>query len=282
MGNSKDNRIPARKPFARKSLGQNFLVDGGYASKIVSALALTVGDDVIEIGPGRGALTGRLIQTGARVTAVEIDTELAALLEEEFGDEPRFRLVTGDFLEIDLKDLVAEPPAKVAANLPYYISTPILRRLFEQRSLFTALVVMLQKEVAERIIAQPGDSSRGFLTVLIERGFTAEKLFDVPAGAFRPVPKVESAVVRLVSRDGEIGPGTDSQFEDLASAAFRQKRKTLKNNLDAAGGELRRNIESLGGSEPVLQKAGIDPRTRAEALSKKDWESLSGILFGEN
>ncbi|HUF03879.1 MAG TPA: 16S rRNA (adenine(1518)-N(6)/adenine(1519)-N(6))-dimethyltransferase RsmA [Aridibacter sp.] len=282
MGNSKDKRTPSRRPYAKRSLGQNFLIDAGYVSKIVSALALTESDDVIEIGPGRGALTGRVLETGARVTAVEIDTDLAAHLEREFGDEPRFRLVIGDFLEFDLRDFVPGPPAKVAANLPYYISTPILRRLFEHRELFSGLVVMLQKEVAERITAAPGDSSRGFLTVLIERGFTAEILFDVPAGAFRPVPKVESAVVRFVTKKDESGPGTDRQFEELASAAFGQKRKTLKNNLDAARGDLGRQIERLGGSEAVIRNAAIDPGTRAEALSIEEWRSLSGILFRED
>lgn len=279
MGNSKDKRIPARKPYAKRSLGQNFLVDQGYVSKIVGSLALSEADNVIEIGSGRGALTGKLIETGARVTAVEIDSELAHLLEKEFADEARFRLVAGDFLEIDLRGLVDDTPAKIAANLPYYISTPILRKLFEHRELFSVLVVMLQKEVAERITAQPGDSARGFLTVVVERGFSAEKLFDVPAGAFRPIPKVESAVVRLTVKGDIGGAASDAEFEELASAAFRQKRKTLKNNLEAAGGPLGDKISALGGPESVLKSAGIDASARAEALTKEDWILLAETVF---
>lgn len=279
MGNSKDKRIPARKPYAKRSLGQNFLVDQGYVSKIVGSLALSEADNVIEIGSGRGALTGKLIETGARVTAVEIDSELAHLLEKEFADESRFRLVAGDFLEIDLRGLVDDTPAKIAANLPYYISTPILRKLFEHRELFSVLVVMLQKEVAERITAQPGDSARGFLTVVVERGFSAEKLFDVPAGAFRPIPKVESAVVRLTVKGDIGGAASDAEFEELASAAFRQKRKTLKNNLEAAGGPLGDKISALGGPESVLKSAGIDASARAEALTKEDWILLAETVF---
>ncbi|QQS41896.1 MAG: ribosomal RNA small subunit methyltransferase A [Acidobacteriota bacterium] len=280
MGDPKDKQTSDRKPFAKKSLGQNFLVDVSYVSKIVSALGLSEGDLVVEIGPGRGALTGRLLETGAQVAAVEIDRDLSRLLEKEFGGEARFRLVTADFLETDLRDIVGGRTAKVAANLPYYVSTPILRKLFANRDLFSELVVMLQKEVAERITAAPGDSARGFLTVLLERGFDAEKLFDVPSGAFRPVPKVESAVVRLSTKRSKTDATTDAEFEELASAAFRQKRKTLKNNLGAAGGSLREKIEKKGGADLVLEQSGIGPSIRAEALTEEDWRSLAEVIFG--
>ncbi|MCO6510694.1 MAG: ribosomal RNA small subunit methyltransferase A [Aridibacter famidurans] len=268
------------RPYAKKSLGQNFLVDRSYVSRIVSALGLSEGDRVIEIGPGRGALTSKLLETGARVTAVEIDEDLSVLLESEYGSEERFRLVTGDILATDLGDIIGDGTARVAANLPYYVSTPILRKLFANRDLFSELVVMLQKEVAERITAPPGDSARGFLTVLIERGFDTERLFDVPSGAFRPVPKVESAVVRLRTKRVDDGRENDTGFEELASAAFRQKRKTLKNNLDAAPASLREKIDRKGGSEAVLEKAGIAPSKRAEALTEEDWTLLLAVIFG--
>lgn len=257
----------------KKSLGQNFLTDNRVAARIVAALELDKEGTVLEIGPGRGALTDLLAAKAGRVVAVEIDRELAPLLEEKYGDLPSVRIVQADFLETAPEDLIAESGVKVAANLPYYISTAILRRLFDNRQLFDAIVVMLQKEVAERLVAPPGTSERGYLTVFIEHGFTVEKLFDVPPGAFRPVPKVESAVIRLKPRELS-APRYEELFRHIVSSAFLQKRKTLANNLKSAGGEISQMVDSCGGAAVLLESCGISPRARAEELSKDDWDRL--------
>lgn len=256
-----------RIPFAKKSLGQNFLSDENYVRKIVAALG--PGDDVpvIEIGPGRGALTAGLIAAGCAVTAIEIDRDLAPLLSERFGASGRFRLIEGDALEIDL-ERIFDGPSKLVANLPYYISTAILRRLAENRSVFSELVLMLQREVVDRIVARPGESERGFLTVIVEACFRAERLFDVPPNAFRPEPKVTSAVVRLIPKPAD---GTeDAKLFAIAAAGFRQKRKTILNNLKSAAMK----------SDPValLAAAGIDPRLRAEDLTLDQWKALAALV----
>lgn len=253
-------------PFAKKSLGQNFLADLGVVRAIVDSLEIKDREPVIEIGPGRGALTSELLAGGAVVTAVEIDRDLVPELIKQFTEQPSFKVIEADALTVDFHDL-AEIPVKLAANLPYYISTPILRRLARQRECFSRLVLMLQKEVVDRMTAPPGSSDRGFLTVIVEAAFEAEKLFDVPPGAFRPVPKVTSSVVRLTPKDRlDID---ETLFEKIVSAGFRQKRKTLLNNL--------KNAPELGIADPaeLLSHAGVGPKARAEDLSLDDWLRLA-------
>ncbi len=249
-------------PFARKSLGQNFLADRNVVRAIVDGLGIGDQERVVEIGPGRGALTSELLARGAEVTAIEIDRDLVPELIRQFGDQPSFRVVEADALTVDFHEL-ADVPVKLVANLPYYISTPILRRLAIQRECFSSLVLMLQKEVVDRMTALPGKSDRGFLTVVVEAAFEAEQLFDVPPDAFRPVPKVTSSVVRLTPK----GPSDfdEDHFERITSAGFRQKRKTLLNNL--------KHAPELGIEYPaeLLSRAGIDPKARAEDLSLDDW-----------
>ncbi len=279
MGNQKHHHDGQyRRPYAKKSLGQNFLADPSYSQKIVSALGILGEDTVLEIGPGRGALTGLLAERAGRVVAVEIDRDLVSVLRDQFRDLPSVEIIEADFLDIlpteVLGDQVVPGSIKVAANLPYYISTAILRKLFDHRHLFSRIVVMLQKEVALRLAAQPGTSDRGFLTVLVEHGFDSEVLFDVPAGAFRPVPKVESAVVSLTPKSSQPA-GFDELLVELASAGFRQKRKTLRNNLRSATGRTARLIESAGGAEALIGACGIEPNARAEDLSCDQWRALA-------
>ena len=186
---------------AKKSLGQNFLVDETQARRIVGAVAPRAGETVVEIGPGRGALTAALVESGARVVAVEFDRDLAALLRGRFGGRENFTLVEADALEVDFCAAV-EPAAsaRVVANLPYNISTAILQRLIEQRRCIAEMILMLQREVVERIAAPAGASERGFLSVLVEAYCEVEPLFDVEPRAFRPVPKVWSTVALLRAR----------------------------------------------------------------------------------
>jgi len=262
-------------PRAKKRLGQNFLVDESYARRIVASLAPRAGETVIEIGPGRGALTALLLESGARVVAVEFDRELVAFLRERFGGREEFRLVEADALDVDFCSAV-EPTAtaRVVANLPYNISTAILQRLLEQRRCLKEFVLMLQREVVERITARPGESERGYLTVLVEAFCESEALFDVPPGAFRPVPKVWSTVARLRTRESAVDEVDERIFTRLVSACFAQKRKTIFNNLRNAPEDLRSSV-AAGGATSLLEAAGIDPRRRAEALTLEEWVALA-------
>ncbi len=182
-------------PRAKKSLGQNFLGDEGYVRRIVEALGPRGDETVLEIGAGRGALTGRLVGLAGRVVAVEFDRELVPYLRGRFAASGNFELIEADALEVDFCAAVAPAAsARVVANLPYNISTAVLQRLVSQRRCLPEMVLMLQREVVERIAAPPGSAERGFLSVLVQAHCEAEALFDVPPGAFRPVPKVWSTV----------------------------------------------------------------------------------------
>lgn len=267
-------------PRAKKSLGQNFLVGESYVRRIVEALRPRAGETVVEIGPGRGALTGGLVAAAGRVLAVEFDRELARLLRERFGGAGNFELIEADALDLDFCAAVAPAAsARVVANLPYNISTAILQRLLRQRRCLPELVLMLQREVVERVAAPPGSPERGYLSVLVQAYCEAEPLFDVPPGAFRPVPKVWSTVVRLRvrERDGLAGV-SEELFWQVVSAGFAQRRKTIQNNLRAAPAELRARVEAAGGETAALEAAGVEPRRRAETLTVGEWAALARAL----
>ena len=266
------------KPFAKKSLGQNFLVDQNYIKEIIIALDPQPGETVIEIGPGRGALTRHLVESGAEVVAIELDRDLIPVLQNEFGKNENFRLIEDDALQIDFSKLDAQPSKikdqsskiKLAANLPYYISTAILQRLIEQRAVFSEFVLMLQREVVDRMTAEPGNSERGFLTVLVEAFCETEKLFDVPPTAFRPAPKIWSAVARLrVKESPEIED--EALFRNLLSLGFAQKRKTILNNLKG----------KYPAAREVLERSGIEPNRRAETLTLDEWRRLVSVFRTE-
>jgi 16S rRNA (adenine1518-N6/adenine1519-N6)-dimethyltransferase len=261
-----ENRKP--KPvFAKKSFGQNFLVDQNYIGKIIGALNPQPSETIIEIGAGRGALTENLIESGANIIAIELERNMIAVLRERFGANENFRLVEFDALETDYSSFILHPSfskLKLVANLPYNISTAILQKLIEQRVCFSELILMFQREVVERITAKIGNSERGFLTVLTEAYLSAEKLFDVPPNAFMPTPKVWSAVVRLEPKiDVEIE--NEKLFRRIVSAGFRQKRKTITNNLKT-------EFENV---EKVLEECGINKQRRAETLTLEEWKCLA-------
>ena len=265
---------------AKKSLGQNFLVDEGYVRRIVAALGPRADETVVEIGPGQGALTEILAESAGRLVAVEFDRELAPLLSGRFGGRENFKLVQGDALEVDFCEAVAPAEsARVVANLPYNISTAILQRLIAQRRCLTEMVLMLQREVVERITAGPGDAERGYLSVLVEAYCEAETLFDVPLGAFRPVPKVWSTVARLrVREQPRTGGAGEGLLWRVVSAGFAQRRKTINNNLRSAPADLRALVEAAGGAGHVLEEAGVEPRRRAETLTLEEWAGLARRL----
>jgi 16S rRNA (adenine1518-N6/adenine1519-N6)-dimethyltransferase len=269
-------------PRAKKSLGQNFLVEESYARRVVEALGPRAGETVVEIGPGRGALTGRLVGQAGRVVAVEFDRELAAYLRGRFAAAGNFELIEADALEVDFCGAVAPAAsARVVANLPYNISTAVLQRLVAQRRCLPEMILMLQREVVERVTAPPGSSERGFLSVVVQAHCEAEALFDVPPGAFRPVPKVWSTVARLRARERvELGGAGEEFFRGVVSAGFAQRRKTILNNLRAAPAKLRARVEAAGGERAALDGAGVEPQRRAETLTLEEWAALTRVLAG--
>lgn len=263
-----------------KRFGQNFLIDRNIIQRIVSSLNPTQSETILEIGPGHGALTTELLKQAGRLVAVEFDRHLVPTLRESFASFENFTLIEGDALAVDF--CAAIKPAKSArlvANLPYNISTAILQRLFEQRSCLTEMVVMLQREVVERITAPAGSKERGYLSVLVEAYCDAQKLFDVNPSAFRPSPKIWSSVVRLVMRQNPAVSVKDGKLLwAVVSAGFAQKRKTIFNNLRSASQPLQNLIKRHGGASIVLCRAEIELQRRAETLTLEEWGRLVQVL----
>ena len=280
MNRPKNEDQKPKTVFAKKSFGQNFLIDQNYISKIISALNPLENETIIEIGAGRGALTERLLESGANIFAIELDKDLIPLLQERFGQSENFSLVEKDALRLDFskfKTPNSEPKIKLVANLPYYISTAILQKLIEQRKAFSEMILMFQREVVERIGAEPGNKERGFLTVFVQAYLQTEKLFDVPPTAFRPVPKVWSSVIRFKPKsESEIE--NEELFRKIVSAGFRQKRKTLVNNLKNAPEFVYKTSGIKENPALILEKLEIRPDRRAETLTIEEWIKLANFL----
>lgn len=264
---------------ARHSLSQNFLADVNVLEDIIETANPSPGRGVLEIGPGLGFLTSRLLARGAAVTAVELDTNLVNFLRHEFGPEletGQLRLVAGDALDQDLVRLV-EPPYDVVANLPYHITSPILHRLLGQAPRAERLVLMVQREVAERIAAPPGDMS--YLSVFVQYHAKARVAFRVPREAFEPAPKVESAVLVLepFDADDRLDAAAEDQLWRLVQAGFRERRKMLHNVL-------RRQLPiEAARVDAALASVGISPDRRPQTLDVGEWIALSealGVLPG--
>jgi 16S rRNA (adenine1518-N6/adenine1519-N6)-dimethyltransferase len=264
------------EPYPSKRLGQHFLRDQRTIHRIIDALNPKAGETIIEIGPGTGALTSVLVERAGRVIAVEFDNKLAPLLQERFGGFANFKLVMADALTVDFcKEILPAPSARLVANLPYNISTAILQRLIAQRSCMEEMVLMLQREVVERLLAPAGTTDRGFISVLVEAYCEAEKLFDVAPGSFRPPPKVWSSVMRLKFRPRINAENTDeSLLWEVVSAGFAQKRKTILNNLRHASGRLQEVLKLNGGASIVLCKANVELQRRAETLTLEEWGKI--------
>ena len=266
----------------KKSLGQHFLVDRSHLEQIVAAADLTPEDTVLEIGPGLGTLTQELANRAGRVVAVELDDRLVQPLREQFADRPHVQIVHGDILALAPAALLQPhtPPTgqqtaaplryKVVANLPYYITSAILRHVLEATPPPTLVVVLVQLEVAQRICAQPGDLS--LLAVSVQYYAQPRLVHRVPAGAFRPRPQVDSAVLRLEVHPQPIVAVPPDRFFAVARAGFGQKRKQLLNSLAAGLGLPKPE------SQAALLKAGIDPTRRAETLSLEEWGALCNAL----
>lgn len=255
---------------ADKRLGQNFLQDPSALEKIANAAEIQADDCVLEIGPGLGSLTRYLAVSARQVTAVELDPDLLAPLKAILTPHPNVRIVHGDILDLSIADLVDQTGYIVAANIPYNITSAIIRHLLESPSKPRRIVLTIQKEVAERICAQPGDLSLLALSVQVygQPSIRAK----IPAGAFHPVPNVDSAILRIDIYDEPLIPAEmlDGFFK-LIKAGFSQKRKTLRNSLSSGLHIKPAEVESL------LTSAGIDPMRRAETLSIAEWKIICKI-----
>ena len=264
---------------AKKKFGQNFLIDSNVLEGIVEAAGITENDCVLEIGPGIGSLTQYLAEAAGRVVAVEIDKTLLPVLDDTLSEYNNVTIINNDVLKVDIDKIVEEynqgRPIKVVANLPYYITTPIIMKLFESGALIESITVMVQKEVADRMAAGPGNKDYGSLSLAV--GFYAEArpVMDVPPSSFIPQPNVGSAVVKLTKyTEPKVKVKDEKYLFEIIRTSFNQRRKTLSNSLS--------NNPGLGVSRDkvtdALVKMGIDERARGETLTLEQFAELSDIL----
>jgi len=257
-----------------KSLGQNFLVDDSVLNDIVSGAEVNDEDFIIEIGPGVGTLTAQLLMKAKKVTSIELDNGLIPILQQELGENKNFELIHKDALKVDFNELIGEEKSvKLVANLPYYVTTPIIVKLLKDGYNFKSLTIMIQKEVAERINAEPDCKDYGSLSVLVQYYCNTSIIRRVPPTCFIPRPKVESIVIRLDRLDEPRVKTKDINFMfELVRAGFNMRRKTLWN----AAKTLKVNKEKL---EDAFKEAGIDPKRRAETLTLEEFGLLSDSLY---
>ena len=265
----------------KKSFGQNFLTDTNILQKIVDTAEIDKNVNVIEIGPGIGALTEFLAENAAEVMAFEIDDRLVPILEDTLRDHENVNVINEDVLKADLQTRVKEfknpeLPIKVVANLPYYITTPILMHLIESKIAFAEFVVMMQKEVADRISAEPNTKAYGSLSIAVQYYMTAKVAFVVPRTVFVPAPNVDSAILKMTRREQPLVEVKDEDFFfRVSKISFVHRRKTLWNNLTSHFGKSEEVKTKL---EQALGNANIKPSIRGEALSIPDFARLSDAL----
>lgn len=266
----------------KKSLGQNFLIDPNILRNIVSYADLTEHSGAIEVGPGIGALTEHLAREAKKVVSFEIDQRLLPVLEDTLSPYNNVKIVHSDVLKADVQQVIAEEmpgidDIMVVANLPYYVTTPILMKLLNDRLPIRGFVVMMQKEVADRITAKPGTKEYGSLSIAIQYYVTAEIAMIVPKTVFMPQPNVDSAVIRLIKHDK---PPVEVISEDflfeVTRASFLQRRKTIFNNLQAGLQDGKKNKEQI---LAALEASGIDPTRRGETLSIQEFGKLADALY---
>lgn len=269
----------------RKNLGQNFLINPEILEVISGAAELTKSDTVLEIGAGTGVLTEMLSQKAYRVTAVELDEKLVLGLQKKFSAYPNVKIVKGDFLQLSLTDLVnsgtlISEKSKVVANLPYYITSPIILRLLSHAQFFERLVILVQKEVAERIVSAPGSKRYGAFSVAVQYHATAEIVAVVPPGAFWPQPKVDSAVVRMMIREApQVKTLDEAVFFAVVRGGFAKRRKTILRALSMAG----KTFPQLAfikehDIRSILYETGVDPARRAETLEIEEFAKIADAI----
>lgn len=252
-----------------KKLGQNFLIKRGIVDEIVHAAELTPGEPVLEVGPGIGTLTQGLAQSGADVTAIELDRRLLEVLDTTLASYDNVRIVHGDVLKLDVPTIMNHKPFKVVANLPYYITTPIIMSLLESKLPIERLVVMVQKEVALRMVAKPGTKDYGALSVAVQYYTEPDIVLDVPPKSFLPAPAVTSSVIRCVLRDKPPVDVIDEKlFFRVVKAGFAQRRKTFANTMKTTG-------LSKDRIEELLAKANIDGQRRGETFTLQEFADVA-------
>ena len=252
-----------------KKLGQNFLIKRGIVDEIVHAAELTPGEPVLEVGPGIGTLTQGLAQSGADVTAIELDRRLLEVLDTTLSSYNNVRIIHGDVLKLDVPSIMNHKPFKVVANLPYYITTPIIMSLLESKLPIERLVVMVQKEVALRMVAKPGTKDYGALSVAVQYYTESDIVLDVPPKSFLPAPAVTSSVIRCVLRDKPPVDVIDEKlFFRVVKAGFAQRRKTFANTMKTTG-------LSKDRIEELLAKANIDGQRRGETFTLQEFADVA-------
>ncbi|MBZ0314057.1 16S rRNA (adenine(1518)-N(6)/adenine(1519)-N(6))-dimethyltransferase RsmA [Clostridium butyricum] len=257
-----------------KSLGQNFLIDDSVLTDIVDGASVDDKDFIIEIGPGVGTLTAKLLMKAKKVTSIELDNDLIPILQEELGEHENFDLIHNDALKVDFNSLIGdEPSVKLVANLPYYVTTPIIVKLLKDGYNFKSLTIMIQKEVAERINAEPNCKEYGALSVLVQYYCNTSIVRRVAPSCFIPRPKVESIVIRLDRLEApRVNVKDETLMFALVRAGFNMRRKTLWNATKA----FNLSKEKL---EEAFEKSGIDPKRRAETLSIEEFAHLSDCIY---
>lgn len=265
---------------ANKSLGQNFLIDDDVIESIVDAAKIEKNDLVIEIGPGLGTLTARLLEKAKKVIAIELDNRMVNILNDRFYLYDNFELINEDILKVDLKNLIKENKereniqnVKIVANLPYYITTPIIMKLLEDKLDIKSITVMIQKEVAKRLTANPGDKFSGAITYAVNYYCEPEEVLVVPNSSFVPEPEVESEVINLKLRK-EVPVQLDNEelFFKLIKVSFMQRRKTLINGISNSGLTTKEECKEL------LNKVGLNENVRGENLTMQDFANLANLI----
>ncbi|MGL5347161.1 MAG: 16S rRNA (adenine(1518)-N(6)/adenine(1519)-N(6))-dimethyltransferase RsmA [Peptostreptococcaceae bacterium] len=253
-----------------KSLGQNFLVDDSVPRDIVSGAEVDENDLVIEIGPGVGTLTVQLLKKAKKVVAIELDNDLIPILQQELGENPNFTLIHNDALKVNFNEVIGEEQSvKLVANLPYYVTTPIIVKLLKENYKFKSLTIMIQKEVAERMNAEPGNKDYGALSLLVQYYCNTSIVRRVPPQCFIPRPKVDSIVIRLDRlEEPKVKVKNEKLFFDIIRNSFNMRRKTLWNGVKNIG----LDKESL---ELAFEEANVDPKRRGETLSIQEFALLS-------
>lgn len=257
-----------------KSLGQNFLIDESVLTDIVEGAEVNSEDLVIEIGPGVGSLTAKLLCKAKRVVSIELDNDLIPILETELGEEPNFTLIHNDALKVDFNEIIGEEKSvKLVANLPYYVTTPIIARLLKEDYKFKSLTIMIQKEVAERIDAEPNCKEYGALSLMVQYYCNTKIIRRVPPSCFIPRPKVDSIVIRLDKlSQPRVNVKDEKLMFDIIRNSFNMRRKTLWNGVKFLG----LPKESL---ENAFEKASIDPKRRGETLTLEEFARLSDEIY---
>lgn len=255
-----------------KSLGQNFLVDMNVVTDIIKGAEITKADHVIEIGPGVGTLTRGLLEAAGKVTAIELDEKLIPILEEELKEYDNFQLIHADATKVDLEEIAQGDNMKLVANLPYYVTTPIITKILNDKVKFHSLTIMIQKEVAERMNSGPGTKDYGALSILVQYYCDSKIVRNVPPSSFVPRPKVDSTVIRLTKLSEPRAKVLDETlFFKIIRQVFNMRRKTLVNNLKALG----YGKEFI---EEALEKAGIDIKARGETLTVERFALLANTI----